>query len=222
MKQLLYFFPKLGGLTLLANEGISKRYGTDTPKFSEVGSDIGPDGQTGVVFYWHAKIPQPLTWQPSVNGNYYIGWHTPNKPKPETFRKSISSNAGQYVTLCDGNEWFIPLLLPCQLIDPERTDGIPKAPAFDDGNLEWQPSAEHEYILSEAETVLQYFEQGGEIQSFNALNFGVFALQLAYNISIDETLALGLLDEDKLSDIAIVALDLAERYKAAELLEGVS
>lgn len=92
-----------------------------------IGTPVGPDGKTGVVFYWEQAgnprsiiqyLPDSQEWIPAVAsgelaaGRYWVGFTKGQMPTPQDLR--IGAFKGREIVLGDGHAWCIPAagLLP--------------------------------------------------------------------------------------------------------------
>lgn len=219
-----YFVAEVGGGRLWRELGLD--YAFDGPPAQiEVGPDVGPDGRSGMVFTRQSatRLPQPIVWEKSRCGRFWVGWHEPDPPGPEDLLKGISLTAAFNVRLRDEHDWLIPLVLPCRQRNLTRECGLPQIYRLaKEGDQQGQRGIAEEVtpeyvpLIEEAEQFWAVFkdESCPAIETERVLTFCVHLLQVSYRIGVDEVLALGLLDKQTAEGMVLAAIDAMERIKA--------
>lgn len=207
MPGMFYFFEALGGSRLIAEAGLRERWARD-PASVEVGPDYGPDGRAGTIFHAYAGPlpPKPIRWTAAPAGNYWVGYHEPNPPGPGDFWRG-ETIAGFDITLADGHDWRIPLILPAE----GRPCGLPDEP---DAAGNWAPKRIYDQLRFNAFRWLAYMQEA-EGEPPGLAEYCADCLAVGYRVALPELAALGALDRRVCSLIALASVDFVARLEQA-------
>jgi hypothetical protein len=199
---------------------------------TEVGLAIGPQGQPGMLYHaanQPAGIPAPLTWR-QIAQNWWLGFAPAAKPKPDDLRDFQIPIGNSYkVRLADGNEWEIPIIMPCTHRDPHRQSGLPQVYKTAGGTEFGQEDKIPSFFLKESQVVLEVPEHlrtlvstAAEFRdcfldedapsppSHKVINFATACLAVIHRVRVNECMALGLFTQESVRSVILAAIDAPE------------
>ena len=217
MAGFFYFLEGAASLQHYGNAGLGDRFEL-TPIRTPVGSKVGPDGRSGIVFHRYGgdTLPTPLgPWHKARRGNYWIGWHRPSQPGPADLRRDKIID-GWEIELRDGKRWLIPLVLPCTELDPERRSGLQRSYRLAGESIAADVAPEYRPLVERAERMLACATTGeGLPDATEQVEYIAAVLSVCYRIGADEIAALELGGPIEGTRIMQLTIDMNERVRAA-------
>jgi len=192
------------GITELMEEG--------TQTLTE--TQLGPDGKSGYLLGWEMRggmeaiapnyNAEKQTWFPAqaveeedlAEGRYWYGFYNERPVTPETLQKE-KTFASMPVTMCDGNEWLVPIadFLPHTWT---RKGKVIKKEFENYSNLA------QEYF----DKISTYDQKGISFQVKGGFEFCCLGLALNYRITEDIVEGLKLIDDDTFLAFAMASVEL--------------
>lgn len=205
---LVYYIPETGGHDLLQQRGLAGRF-VRRPAVHVM--PRGPDGGGGTAFATDA-VPPDLQWHVAPDAGWWVGIPTP-RPTPAAHLRPRQTATGLQITLGDGQDWVIPLLVPCTARDPQRAMTLPQAPRRAGPALVWRPRSEYDALVRTAHDFLAAFldPAAPPVPQPQVLAYCVAVLGIFYRLGEPEILALDLLTPDTAQELVLATIDAAER-----------
>ncbi len=229
MSGFYYFFPRSCGIQAIDEAGLSYAF-PRPPTMTEVGPAAGAAGLAGTVFHAGETPTLPaLTWRDSEKG-WWVGWSPAARPTERHLRKDVTPSTSGWVRLADGAEWEIPLIVPCNALDPRRTSGLPlvftaAAGVELDQRKAWPDFMSQQRVLRVAapyQALYAWAERLREIGMTRpkewphdqTVSFCAALLGVVYRVTEEEVIALELLTPAAAKIMLHIAFDVVESARA--------
>lgn len=197
---------------------ISQRYSTIGPGGKECVLLMGAGKDTKLLYF----RPKEQNWQKSMNGKYWLGFYTDDRPTERDLRRKRQL-AGHEIELADGDRWLIPT---ARMLSGGST--LPQSLILGkNGEVLTEELSEYAQFSSKVGQLWEDFQcenkwKEGELKLTvtERMRLAIEALAWNYHIGVDEANLLKLITTQNISEILAAIIDVPTLIRVSEEVQA--